>query len=576
MIFHPPSWLPAIAQNLTELGTISDFVLRGPPGVASESELEPPVLTSADAQKSKTPRQIAKDVEELAAGLAHDLQWSPNVDLPGGKVVAILSENTLDYLTYCWAIQRVGGTCLLLHATTSPEENAKHLRHSNCNVLITSPSLLDSGRAATAIANESGRRLYLTEPVTSAKTNGTNETNSPNGTKEKLKTINELLALGSSIDHLPVSDWSSKESKSKIAYLCPTSGTSGVQKLARLTHVSIIANILQLVALERISRHRDVEVVLGVLPMSHVQGIVASHTSIYVRDHFILHTKFDMKETLASIQTHRINRLYLVPSVLSTLIGNPFLFKAFDLSSVDTIYVGAGSVTAELYAKTKAVQPGWNMVTGYGLTESPAAVAMSSPHEYIPGSVGVLLPSYKARLCREDGSEVESFDVPGELLLASPNQADGYLGDDDGKAATFREGWLHTGDMALFRRSPEGDAHLCIVDRLRDMIKVKGMQVAPVTIEECLRQHPSVADVAVIGVPDDLFGERPKAFVMRPKQVDQGADLIDPDELFDQLDDFIESKLTESHWIRGRYEILEMLPRNTSGKVSKGVLRMRG
>jgi len=98
---------------------------------------------------------------------------------------------------------------------------------------------------------------------------------------------------------------------------------------------------------------------------------------------------------------------------------------------------------------------------------------MSSPHEHIPGSVGVLLSLYQARLLREDGSEVEAFDEPGELLLSSPNQAVGYLGDDEASAATFQDGWLRTGDVAVFRQSPRGDSHLCIVDRLKDMIKVK-------------------------------------------------------------------------------------------------------
>jgi acyl-CoA synthetase (AMP-forming)/AMP-acid ligase II len=179
--------------------------------------------------------------------------------------------------------------------------------------------------------------------------------------------------------------------------------------------------------------------------------------------------------------------------VLAALIGNPFLFKVFDLSSVDSIYVGAGGVSADLHAKTKAVQPDWNIVTGYGnralilsvenshanrilflgLTESPAAVAMSSPKEFMPGSIGILLPMYRARLQHEDGSEIEGFGEAGELLLSSPNQAVGYLGDDETSATTFRDGWLHTGDVAVFRQSPKGDSHLYIVDRLRDMIKVK-------------------------------------------------------------------------------------------------------
>jgi acyl-CoA synthetase (AMP-forming)/AMP-acid ligase II len=177
--------------------------------------------------------------------------------------------------------------------------------------------------------------------------------------------------------------------------------------------------------------------------------------------------------------------------VLAALIGNPFLFKVFDLSSVDKIYVGAGILSNDLYAKVKEAQPSWNITIGYGnqdsllpigqtdqecflgLTESSVAVAMSSPHEHLQGSVGVLLPLYQARLLREDGSEVEAFEEPGELLLSSPNQAVGYLGDDKASAATFQDGWLRTGDVAVFRQSPRGDSHLCIVDRLKDMIKVK-------------------------------------------------------------------------------------------------------
>lgn len=101
------------------------------------------------------------------------------------------------------------------------------------------------------------------------------------------------------------------------------------------------------------------------------------------------------------------------------------------------------------------------------------AVALSSPYEYLPGSTGVLLPLHQARLVREDGSYVDSFGEPGELILSSPNQAAGYLGDDESTALTFRHGWLRTGDVALFRPGEKGDSHLFIVDRLKDMIKVK-------------------------------------------------------------------------------------------------------
>jgi hypothetical protein len=99
MIFYPPSWLPALAQDLSTVGTVGDFVLRGALGPASEPAVDAPVLVSAHTQKSKTPRQLAEDVEVLATALAHDLQWSPNEPAQGGKVIAILSENTVRFNT---------------------------------------------------------------------------------------------------------------------------------------------------------------------------------------------------------------------------------------------------------------------------------------------------------------------------------------------------------------------------------------------------------------------------------------------------------------------------------------------
>lgn len=159
----------------------------------------------------------------------------------------------------------------------------------------------------------------------------------------------------------------------------------------------------------------------------------------------------------------------------------------------------------------------------------------------------MLLPSYQARLVREDGTEVTDFDTPGELLVKSPNQAPGYLLAEEHKSGessssggdTFlHDGWLRTGDVALFRRfipsistpssneentngSGKGEekqeAHLSIVDRLRDMIKVKRPTGLPVAIEECLRAHPAVGDIAVVGVADELAGERPKAFLVLVK-----------------------------------------------------------
>ncbi|KAL4874713.1 hypothetical protein BJY04DRAFT_203322 [Aspergillus karnatakaensis] len=550
MIFTPPSWLPAIPEGLATATTVGDFVLRGQPDTPRD-DLK--VLVSATTQASKTPAQIAEDVEALAAAFSQELQWSPNEPVQGGKVVAIWSENTIDYHTHSWATHRLGGTSLVLHASTSPPENIAHLGYAQAKVLIVSPLLVEAGRAAAAALP--GLRVFLTTPV-----EGTD-----------FKTIQELLQLGKTLSPVPALTLSAEDAKTQTAYLCPTSGTSGTQKLARLTHSGLITNILQMNAVDLLTHNKGPEVALGVLPFSHVQGLVAALCHIYLRDQLIVHPTFDMKAVLLSVQIHKINRLYAVPPILAALVANPFLFKAFDLSSVDKVYVGGGALTEFLYNKIKSVQPGWQITVGYGLTESAVGVSLSSPREYLPGSIGVLLPLYQARLIREDGTEVDSFDERGELLLSSPNQALGYLGDEEGTAATFRNGWLHTGDVAVFKQGAEGDAHLFIVDRLRDMIKVKGMQISPITIESTLRQHPAVADVAVIGVPDYLSGEKPKAYIVPAKKPEEG----EVEALFEEWDEFVQSKLTEPHWLRGRYELLEALPRTPSGKVTKGVLRQK-
>ncbi|KAI1859320.1 uncharacterized protein JN550_012129 [Neoarthrinium moseri] len=228
MIFTPPSWLPAIEHDLSTVGTVADFALQGTLGSASGPRVDEPTFISASTQKGRTPGQIAQNVEALAAGLAHELQWSPNAPAPGGKV---------DYLV-CWAVHPLRGTCLLLYGTPSPEENAKHLQRSDCRTLIVSPALLQSGHAAAAAASTSKAeiRLYLTERVA---TDGA-QANGNDNTGTGFKTIDELVSFGETLGPLPALNWSPEEAQSSIAYLCATSGTSGVQRLARLSHRGII------------------------------------------------------------------------------------------------------------------------------------------------------------------------------------------------------------------------------------------------------------------------------------------------------------------------------------------------
>ena len=329
MIFYPPTWLPAIPQDLSAAGTvIGDFVLRG--GLSANGETpaasgDDQIFISAATQEILSRRQALEDVEALAAGLAHELKWVPNEPAQGGKVVAILCENTIEYMTYCWAVHRIGGSCLLLHTTNSALENTKHIKDSGCKILIVSPALAEAGRATVGELDGSDIRVFKTKAVV----DGSAETN---GNHDGLPTLHDLIVLGKTLASLPAVARPVEGSDSSIAFLCSTSGTSGVQviiqssstqpedesisckaqKLARLTHRGIIANVLQVVTHERASRERKSEVTLGILPMSHVQGMISAHGSVYCHDPLVLHPKFDMKASLASVQAFHIQKLYVV------------------------------------------------------------------------------------------------------------------------------------------------------------------------------------------------------------------------------------------------------------------------
>jgi acyl-CoA synthetase (AMP-forming)/AMP-acid ligase II len=228
-----------------------------------------------------------------------------------------------------------------------------------------------------------------------------------------------------------------------------------------------------------------------------------------------------------------------------------------------------------------------------GLTESSVLATLTSPHDIWPGSSGSLVPDCQLRLVGEGGEDVSEYDEAGEVLFKSPNLFVGYVGDAEATKNTFDEnGWLRTGDVGVMRVGPNGTEHLFIRDRLKDMIKVKvgatrgflfipicfanqeglvqGMQVVPVDIETVLLAHPAVVEVAVIGVPDEFAGERPRAFIVRSESV--MADL-DGEDLRDSIDDQVESKLHETHWLNGRIDFIAAIPKNQNGKVLKRELR---
>ncbi|KAH9203550.1 hypothetical protein DL95DRAFT_255088, partial [Leptodontidium sp. 2 PMI_412] len=316
------------------------------------------------------------------------------------------------------------------------------------------------------------------------------------------------------------------------------------------------------------------EVVLALLPLSHIYGLICiASTAIFRGDSAIVLPKFDIQSYLQSISMFRISSLNLVPPIIVMMVKNKELMKKYDLSSVHSVFSGAAPLGRETARQLAEQYPTWIVRQGYGLTESCTAITSTHPDDIWFGSSGCLLANVEAKIINSEGEEVTGYDQPGELLLKSPSVVLGYLKNDKANAETFidlPEGrFLRTGDEALVSVSPKGNEHIWILDRLKELIKVNGLQVAPAELEACLLDHPAVADCAVISVPDDKSGEVPKAFVVKTEAVKgENEEVIRRD-----ISKHVQGLLSRHKWLRGGIEFVDVIPKSPSGKILRRELR---
>ncbi|KAL3430054.1 hypothetical protein BDV09DRAFT_189603 [Aspergillus tetrazonus] len=566
MIFTPPVWGPEM-MAIPASRPIHEFLVQRDSRHLYDWSEEKPALVCAVSGQSYTIKTIADRVDALARSLGRELGWSPNTGSPWSKVVGIFSFNTLDFLVASWAIHRIGGICLLMHPTSSAAEIKRHIELTECRVLFTCRSLLPTANEVLVESKVQDPRVYLLDlPEELGK--------KPSLPDQGQQTVEQLISAGATLPLIDALEWAEGQGKEQVAYLCPTSGTSGLQKLAMITHYNIIANIIQATTFEAGPKKGRTEVALGFLPLSHSYGLILAHLTAWRGDTYILHARFDMQAALASIEKYRIERLYLVPPIISALVNNPFLLDLCDTSSVTSVVTGSGPFGPRLAEALSRVRPSWQVLPGYGLTETAVIISITDPNITYPGADGCLVPGVEARLINSDGNEVEAYNEPGELLLKSPSIMKGYLGQETATREVFDEqGWLRTGDIAVFRLTGQDGKvtpHLDIVDRKKDIMKVKGLQVAPVEIESHLAAHPAVAEVAVVGVRDEDAGERPYAFIVRsPRAM---ADL-DEEALKADLNRHVEATLSEPHWLRKNIRFVEEFPKSSNGKPLKYKLK---
>jgi long-chain acyl-CoA synthetase len=347
-----------------------------------------------------------------------------------------------------------------------------------------------------------------------------------------------------------------------LAVLLFTAGTAGSPKPAMLTHGSLLANLEQMQAHPGLRVTRD-DVVLAVLPLFHVYGLnVVLGLALSTGARVALVEHFEPAATLARVRDDGVTVVPAVPAVYAAWLAlDEHDAPRNSFERVRLCVSGAAALPAEVRAGMRD-RYGVVVHDGYGLTEaSPAVTTTAVAAEPRPGSIGPPLPGVEVCLADSDGNPVLDGD-PGEILVRGPNVFAGYWDDDVTTGAVLADGWLHTGDIAV----ADADGWLTLVDRAKDVIIVSGFNVYPGEVEEALRSHESVEDVAVVGEPHPRSGEQVVAFVVaRP-----GASLDSVDLLRHAGRRLARYKLPT------RVEVVDALPRTLAGKVLRRALGHRG
>src|SRR5262245_22194783 len=489
--------------------------------------------------------ELGRTTEALAAGLMQ-------LGVRSGTSVGLYLPNTPYHPYFFFAVLKAGGRIVNLSPLDAERELAHKLTNSDTRILVTtnvgallsmaqrlkSDALLDhlivcddaafapSSVPTTPIADEAGLLRYETLRADGAR------------------------MLPQAWPSLAVDD---------LALLQYTGGTTGKAKAAMLSH----ANLTSTISIYKIwgDAQRQTEAgtdkVICVLPLFHIYAL----TSVLLRSlrdgyEILLRMRFDVETTLRDIEVKRATSFPGVPTMWIALVNTPGIEKR-DFSALRFVGSGGAGIPVEVAEKFYRLT-GHRMGGGWGMTEtSPAGTGLPRDCAHKPGTCGLPLPGIVMDVVAlDDNRRVLGADAVGEIRIKGPNVTRGYFNAPEESAAAFVDGWFLTGDIGYM----DQDGFFYIVDRKKDMIISGGFNVYPRAIEEAIYEHPSVAEVVVIGVPDSYRGEAAKAFIQLKPKAERFT--------LEELRAFLADKLGK-HELPAQLEFRDALPKTAVGKLSK-------
>ncbi|MER6068999.1 4-coumarate--CoA ligase family protein [Streptomyces sp. NPDC001817] len=492
---------------------------------------ERPALIDGTDGTTLTYEQVDRFHRRAAAGLA-------DAGVRKGDVLALHSPNTIAFPTAFYAATRAGASVTTVHPLATPEEFAKQLGDSGARWIITVSPLLGTARRAAELSGGI-REIFVCDSAPGH------------------RSLIDMLAT-TAPEPQPAFD-----PAEDIAALPYSSGTTGIPKGVMLTHRQIATNLAQL---EPAVPAAPGDRILAVLPFFHIYGLTAlMNAPLRKGATVVVLPRFDLETFLAAIENHRITGLYVAPPIVLALAKHPAVAR-YDLSSLKYVISAAAPLDAHL-ARACSQRLGLPPIgQAYGMTElSPGThvVPLDRLHDAPAGTVGRLIAGTEMRIVSLDDPDKDlGTGESGEILIRGPQVMKGYLGRPDATAALIdTDGWLHTGDVGHV----DEDGWLFVVDRVKELIKYKGFQVAPAELEALLLTHPGIADAAVIGSYDEDGNEIPHAFVVRRADAAE-----EPTE--NEIMLYVAERVAPYKRVR-RITFIDTVPRAASGKILRRELR---
>ncbi|EYU24553.1 hypothetical protein ABFS82_04G114600 [Erythranthe guttata] len=499
---------------------------------------ERPCLINGATGEVYTYAEVELTSRKVAAGLS-------NLGLRHGDTVMLLLPNSPEFVFAFLGASRIGAVSTMANPFFTAAEVVKQAKASAVKAIITQACHVE--KVAAYAAEHGGVKVVCVD--------------APPPAAADCVAFSELTSADEA--DLPAV----KISPEDVVALPYSSGTTGLPKGVMLTHKGLVTDVAQQVDGENPNLYIHCnDVVLCVLPFFHIYSLSILLLGLRVGSAILIMQKFDVVPFMELIQKYKVTIGPFVPPIVLAIAKSPVVDK-YDLSSVRTVMSGAAPLGKELEDAVRKKFPNAKLGQGYGMTEAGPVLAMclafaKEPLEIKSGACGTVVRNAEMKIIDTDNGASLGRNQPGEICIRGDQIMKGYLNDPEATKRTIdKQGWLHTGDIGLI----DDDDELFIVDRIKEIIKYKGFQVAPAELEALLINHPYISDAAVVSMKDEQAGELPVAFVVKTK----GSTITE-----DEIKQFVSKQVIFYKRIN-RVFFIDAIPKSPSGKILRKDLRAK-